>query len=59
VLAPPQILDYVAAHEVAHLVHADHSPRFWSVVERLIGDPRPHRRWLRAEGPGLHAWGAQ
>lgn len=59
VMAPPDILDYVAAHEVAHLVHADHSPRFWAVVERLIGDPRPRRSWLRSEGPGLHAWGAR
>lgn len=57
ILAPPEILDYVAAHEVAHLVHADHSPAFWSVVERLIGDHRTHRAWLRANGAALHAVG--
>ena len=57
ILAPPEILDYVAAHEVAHLVHADHSPAFWGVVERLIGDHRPHRAWLRAHGTALHAVG--
>ncbi len=57
ILAPPEILDYVAAHEVAHLVQADHSPAFWSVVERLIGDHRPYRAWLRAHGAGLHAVG--
>ena len=34
ILAPPQVLDYVAAHEVAHLIHADHSPAYWSVVPR-------------------------
>jgi hypothetical protein len=57
VLAPPQILDYVAAHEVAHLVHADHSPRFWAVVQRLYGDHRPARAWLRANAAALHAVG--
>lgn len=55
ILAPPAVLDYLAAHEVAHLVHADHSPRFWAVVEQLVGDPKPHRAWLRQHGPGLHA----
>lgn len=57
ILAPPEVLDYVAAHEVAHLVQADHSPAFWAVVERLIGDHRPHRAWLRAHGAALHAVG--
>lgn len=57
ILAPPEILDYVAAHEVAHLVHADHSPAFWGVVHQLIGDHRPYRAWLRAHGAALHAVG--
>ncbi|MEQ7154974.1 M48 family metallopeptidase [Brevundimonas aurifodinae] len=57
ILAPPPVLDYLAAHEVAHLVHADHSPAYWSVVNRLIGDPRPHRAWLRTHGAALHAVG--
>ncbi|WP_029414897.1 M48 family metallopeptidase [Brevundimonas bacteroides] len=57
ILAPPAILDYLAAHEVAHLVHADHSPAYWSVVRGLIGDHRPHRAWLRANGAALHAVG--
>ena len=55
ILAPPAVLDYLAAHEVAHLVHGDHSPRFWAVVARLVGDPAPHRAWLRQHGAGLHA----
>ncbi len=55
VMAPPEVLDYLAAHEVAHLVHADHSPAYWKVVESLIGDHRPFRRWLREHGPALHA----
>lgn len=57
ILAPPEVLDYLAAHEVAHLVHADHSPAYWSVVRGLIGDPRPHRAWLRTHGAALHAIG--
>lgn len=57
VMAPPEILDYLAAHEVAHLIHADHSPAYWSVVERLIGDHRPYRKWLRDHGAALHAVG--
>jgi predicted metal-dependent hydrolase len=57
IMAPPAVVDYLAAHEVAHLVHADHSPAYWSVVERLIGDHRPHRKWLRDHGPSLHAVG--
>lgn len=57
VMAPPEVLDYLAAHEVAHLVHADHSPAYWSVVKRLVGDHRPFRAWLREHGPALHAVG--
>ncbi|ADK99836.1 M48 family metallopeptidase [Brevundimonas subvibrioides] len=57
VMAPPAVLDYLAAHEVAHLVHADHSPAYWSVVHRLVGDHRPFRAWLRQHSGDLHAVG--
>ena len=57
ILAPPEVLDYVAAHEVAHLVHADHSPRFWAVVKSLVGARMEGRVWLKAHGTGLHAVG--
>jgi predicted metal-dependent hydrolase len=57
IMAPPAVADYLAAHEVAHLVHADHSPAYWAVVARLVGDHRPHRRWLREHGAALHAVG--
>ena len=57
IMAPPPVIDYLAAHEVAHLVHADHSPAYWSVVQRLVGDHRPHRKWLRDNGAALHAVG--
>lgn len=55
VLAPPEILDYVAAHECAHLVEANHGPRFWALVHRLYGDPARARAWLKAHGARLHA----
>lgn len=58
ICAPIEVLDYVAAHEVAHLVEANHGPRFWRLVERLFGDHDAEREWLRAHGPGLHAVGA-
>lgn len=54
-MAPPEVLDYLAAHEVAHLVHADHSAAYWGIVARLIGDHRPYRKWLREHGARLHA----
>ncbi|NBB52000.1 DUF45 domain-containing protein [Rhizobium sp. CRIBSB] len=58
VMAPEAVIDYLAAHEVAHLVHADHSPAYWSVVHKLVGDHRPFRKWLRDNGTALHAVGA-
>jgi predicted metal-dependent hydrolase len=57
VMAPDWVLDYVVAHEVAHLKHMNHGPRFWAVVEKLVGDPEPAKRWLRAHGSGLHRYG--
>ena len=54
ILAPPAVLDYVCAHEVAHLVEMNHAPAFWQVVERLMPDYRPHRAWLRSHGDKLH-----
>lgn len=57
-LAPFAVADYVAAHECAHLLELNHGPRFWSHVKALVGDERPHRAWLRAEGARLHAVGA-
>jgi hypothetical protein len=57
--APPFVLDYLAAHETAHLVEANHSRRFWALVERLHGDPRRARSWLKTHGPALQALGRQ
>lgn len=55
-MAPPEVLDYVAAHEVAHLAHMDHSPAFWTATGRLVPEWRQHRTWLRQNGPDLLAW---
>jgi hypothetical protein len=56
-LAPFEVADYVAAHECAHLLELNHGPRFWAHVRALVGDPKRHRAWLRAEGARLHAFG--
>ncbi len=55
-LAPLAVADYVVAHECAHLIEANHGPRFWALVRRLVGDETRHRAWLRAHGTGLHAY---
>lgn len=55
-MAPPPVLEYVAAHEVAHLAHMDHSPRFWAQVETLMPGHAKHRAWLKAHGGALMLW---
>ncbi len=56
ILAPPEVLRYVAAHEVAHLAEMNHSPAFWAMVQELFGAYAPARRWLRDNGAGLHRY---
>jgi len=56
ILAPPGVLDYVVAHEVAHLAQMNHSPAFWAEVARLMPDHAIHRAWLRRHGAGLHRY---
>jgi hypothetical protein len=53
-LAPAEILDYVVWHEACHLVHLDHSPRFWALVARHRPTYRDEQRWLARNGGGLH-----
>ncbi len=57
ILAPPHVLDYVAAHEVAHLVEMNHSPAFWAVVETTLPSMERGREWLRLHGRELMAYG--
>lgn len=56
VMAPRSVLDYVAAHEVAHLVEMNHSSAFWDVVEDLYGSPAEPRKWLHDHGEQLHRY---
>ncbi len=54
IMAPPAVLDYVAAHEVAHLVEMNHSRAFWDTVARTCPGYQPPRRWLRQNAEALH-----
>ena len=58
ILAPPHVLDYVAAHEVAHLVEMNHSDAFWTTVTRTLPDMERGKAWLKAHGRDLMAWQA-
>jgi predicted metal-dependent hydrolase len=58
ILAPPFVLDYLAAHEVAHCRELNHSARFWRVVDRLTPERRRAEAWLKAHGNSLHRYGA-
>lgn len=53
VMAPPHVQDYVAAHEVAHLRHMNHGPRFWALVAELTPHTDAAMAWLRVNGPKL------
>jgi predicted metal-dependent hydrolase len=55
VLAPPQILDYLAAHETAHLRELNHSKRYWAQVKKCFPDYDGAEAWLRKHGAALHA----
>jgi predicted metal-dependent hydrolase len=57
VLAPNEVLDYLAAHEVAHLVEMNHSAKFWRLVQRLYPGHEAARAWLDAHGADLHRYG--
>lgn len=57
ILAPPMVLDYLAAHEVAHLSHLNHRPAFWRLVRRICPDTDRAEAWLKAHGPDLHRVG--
>ncbi|MBV8745304.1 MAG: M48 family metallopeptidase, partial [Xanthobacteraceae bacterium] len=58
ILAPPHVLDYLAAHEVAHLVEMSHAPRFWRIVQRICPDMDHAKALLDAHGAELHRYGS-
>ena len=57
VMAPPSVIDYLAAHEVAHLKELNHGPRFWKLTAELTRDADTARAWLQKHGPALHRFG--
>ena len=57
ILAPDPVIDYVVAHEVAHLAEMNHGPRFWRLVERLSPGSAAPRAWLKQHRSRLFSYG--
>lgn len=57
ILAPPYVLDYLAAHEVAHLLEMNHSPRFWRLLKQIYPGVDRAKVWLDVHGTDLHRYG--
>jgi predicted metal-dependent hydrolase len=55
VMAPPMVIDYLAAHEVAHLKEMNHGPHFWALCKRLCPQMEEAKTWLKRHGTQLHA----
>ena len=53
IVAPREVLEYVVVHELAHLIHLNHSAQFWAAVSAEIPDHRDRRKWLRENGASL------
>ena len=58
IFAPPEVLDYVVSHEVAHLREHNHSQAFWDIVEQLHPNSEKPRKWLKTHGQMLYTYGA-
>ncbi|MBW2636919.1 MAG: M48 family metallopeptidase [Deltaproteobacteria bacterium] len=52
-MAPPTMLDYIVVHELAHLIHANHTEAFWNEVDKVMPDYRDRKEWLRVNGAGM------
>ena len=53
IIAPHQIVDYIVAHELCHLLEHNHGPKYWKLVQSVIPNYRDHREWLKVNGEGL------
>jgi predicted metal-dependent hydrolase len=51
------VLEYLAVHEVAHLIEMNHSPRFWRLVKQIYADAGRAKIWLDQHGADLHRYG--
>jgi predicted metal-dependent hydrolase len=56
VMCPPEVIDYVVVHELAHLLVPGHNPRFWAQVAQVLPDYAARRRWLNREGSPFLLW---
>ncbi|QDT59462.1 hypothetical protein SV7mr_19690 [Stieleria bergensis] len=52
-MAPPTVLDYIVVHELAHLIHANHTEAFWNEVDKVLPDYGDRKEWLRIHGAGM------
>jgi len=52
-MAPPTVLDYIVVHELAHLLHPNHTEAFWNEVDKVIPDYGERKEWLRVNGAGM------
>jgi predicted metal-dependent hydrolase len=50
VKAPVSVIDYVVVHELAHLIEANHTPRFWNIVRAQIPNMGKKKEWLKEHG---------
>lgn len=55
IMAPESVIDYLAAHEVAHLREMNHGPKFWALCKKLCPDMEASKAWLKQNGSQLHA----
>ena len=53
VMAPPSVIDYVVVHELCHLVHHNHSPVYWRLVESILPEHHQAKQWLKRHGLSL------
>lgn len=56
IMAPNRMVDYVVIHELCHLKHHDHSPKFWKEVERVVPDYQACKEWLKVNESGMVGW---